>query len=317
MFELLPYLNSKSILFKVSVLLLLIAVSFVLTMVIGLVIAIPIFGTSILENFTNLNDSNNESAIHFLKYFQVVNQIGIFILPVLLYAWLENRNIGSYLRINRKPGVIHLLLSVLLILVSIPVINWMVEINQQMSLPDFMKGIENWMRESEDKTNEITEIFLKVNTIQGLIVNLFIIAFLAAVGEELLFRGVVLRLILEGTKNIHLAIIISAVLFSAMHLQFYGFFPRTILGILFGYIFIWTGTLWIPIILHFLFNGLTVVAAYLFNKGLISTDAESFGTSSSSRIIIGSFILMVVFLLILYKKREIKILGIKKEETSL
>ena len=303
MFEFLPYLNSKSILLKVSVLLLLIAVSFVLTMVIGLVVAIPIFGTSILENFTNLNDSFDESTISFLKYFQVVNQIGIFILPVLLYAWLENRNVGSYLRINCKLGVIHLMLSVLLIFVSIPVINWMVEINQQMSLPDFMKGIENWMRESEDKTNKLTEIFLNVNTINGLIINLFIIAFLAAVGEELLFRGVVLRLILEGTKSIHLAIILSSVLFSAIHMQFYGFLPRAILGILFGYVFILTDTLWIPIILHFIFNGITVVAAYLFNKGLISTDIDSIGTSNSSMIIIGSFVLMIFFLFLLYRKK--------------
>ncbi|OQX74194.1 MAG: hypothetical protein B6D61_11810 [Bacteroidetes bacterium 4484_249] len=303
MFEFLPYLNSKSILLKVSVLLLLIAVSFVLTMVIGLVVAIPIFGTSILENFTNLNDSFDESTISFLKYFQVVNQIGIFILPVLLYAWLENRNVGSYLRINCKLGVIHLMLSVLLIFVSIPVINWMVEINQQMNLPDFMKGIENWMRESEDKTNKLTEIFLNVNTINGLIINLFIIAFLAAVGEELLFRGVVLRLILEGTKSIHLAIILSSVLFSAIHMQFYGFLPRAILGILFGYVFILTDTLWIPIILHFIFNGITVVAAYLFNKGLISTDIDSIGTSNSSMIIIGSFVLMIFFLFLLYRKK--------------
>ena len=249
-----------------------------------------------MENFIELTDINNESTIGFLKYFQVINQLGVFILPVIFYAYLENRKIGNYLKIDKKPGLSLLFLSAILIFVSIPAINWMVVINEQMSLPDFMQGIETWMRSSEDKAKELTDVFLEVDTIRGLLVNLFIIAFLAALGEELLFRGVVLQLLLDGLKNSHLAVIISSIFFSAMHLQFFGFLPRTVLGILFGYVFIWTGSLWIPIILHFLFNGITVVAAYLYNTGQISIDVETFGTTDNNLIIAGSFVLSIIIL---------------------
>ncbi len=306
MFEFLPYLNGKPFYLKISILILVIAVSLVLTSILGILIALPFFGTGILENFNEINGISNEFDIRFLKYFQVVNQLGVFIIPVLFYAYLENRKIGNYLKVDKKPGARFLILSSILIIASIPAINWMVVLNEQMSLPEFMKGFESWMRESEDKANKLTEAFLEVDTISGLIVNLFIIALLAALGEELLFRGVVLQLFYEGLKNSHLAVFISAILFSALHLQFYGFLPRTVLGILFGYIFIWTGSLWIPIILHFLFNGITVVAAYLYNTGHISTDIESFGTTDNNIIIIGSFIISIILLFAIYRIRKMR-----------
>ncbi|MBC8490426.1 MAG: CPBP family intramembrane metalloprotease [Bacteroidetes bacterium] len=316
MIEFLPYLKDKSFLLKISTLILIIAVSLVLSMVLGIIIAIPIFGSGILQQLNDLNDFNNPFTIKVIKYFQVVNQVGIFILPVLFFAYLENRNIGAYLKIDRRPGFIPVLLSILMVIASIPAINWMVEVNRQMSLPDFLQGIESWMKETEERTNALSEAFLNINTVSALIINLVIIAFLASVGEEFLFRGVVLRLFNDWLKNSHLAIIISAVLFSALHLQFYGFLPRMILGILFGYVFIWTGTLWIPVILHFIFNGLTVVAAYLFNRGLISTDIESFGTTDDKFQIIGSCMVTVIFLLLIYlRKNKTVIYKNKKEET--
>lgn len=296
MLDFLPQLQGKPFYIKVATLILIIAISLLLSTIVGILIAIPFFGIGVLENFIELSDISNESTIGFLKYFQVINQLGVFILPVIFYAYLENRKIGNYLKIDKKPGLSLLFLSAILIFVSIPAINWMVVINEQMSLPDFMQGIETWMHSSEDKAKELTDAFLEVDTIGGLLVNLFIIAFLAALGEELLFRGVLLQLLLDGLKNSHLAVIISSILFSAMHLQFFGFLPRTVLGILFGYVFIWTGSLWIPIILHFLFNGVTVVAAYLYNTGRISIDVETFGTTNNNLIIIGSFVLSIVIL---------------------
>jgi membrane protease YdiL (CAAX protease family) len=90
-----------------------------------------------------------------------------------------------------------------------------------------------------------------------------------------------------------------------------------VLGILFGYIFIWTGSLWIPIILHFLFNGITVVAAYLYNTGHTSTDFDSFGTTDNNLIIIGSFVISTLFLFFIYRSRKNRVIpGIKKEGIS-
>ena len=304
MLEYFPFLHDKPFLLKIGYLVLIIALSMVLSMVIGLVLALPFFGTDILSGFSTIDNLSDKSTVAFLKYFQVVNQIGVFVLPAILYAYLESRNAPEYLKINRKPKLSQLLISIFIILASIPAINWLVGINEQMHLPDYMRSIENWMRENEDKTNLLTEVFLSVNTISGLAVNLFIIALMAAIGEELLFRGVVLRIFIDWLKSPHLAVILSSILFSALHLQFFGFLPRMVLGLLFGYIYVWTGSLWIPIILHFLFNGVTVVAAYLFNIGMISTDAESFGSTDNTYIIITSFIISIFLLLALNRKKN-------------
>lgn len=306
MFDFLPHLKEKPILIKGLVLILLIAVSLLFSMVLGIVIAIPFFGTGILEHFNELNDYSNEFTIQFLKYFQVINQIGVFILPAILYAYLENRKPAAYLKLNSRPKFAHLLTASILIIASIPAINWLVEINEGMRLPEIFKDVENWMRDSENKTNQLTEAFLNVTSPGGLLINMIIIALLAAVGEELLFRGVVLQLFIDWFKNRHLAVILSAILFSALHIQFFGFLPRMFLGILFGYIFIWSGSLWIPIVLHFIFNGITVVAVYLYHKGLIQTDVDSFGVTDNALLILSSFFLIALLLYAIYRMGRIK-----------
>lgn len=299
-----PILYNKPFLSKIGYLVLLIALSMVLSMVVGLVLALPFFGSDILTGFTSFDDLSDTSTVAFLKYFQVINQIGVFVLPSIVYAYFENRNVPEFLRLNRKPNYSQLLISIMIIIASFPAISWMVEMNEQMHLPDYLKSIETWMRDNEDKTNLLTEVFLSVNSINGLVINLFIIAIMAAIGEELLFRGVVLRVIFDWLKNPHLAVFISSILFSALHLQFFGFLPRMVLGLLFGYIYLWTASLWIPVILHFLFNGVTVVAAYLYNIGMISTDAERFGSTDNILIIGASFIITIFLLVMLNRKRN-------------
>ncbi|RLD61467.1 MAG: hypothetical protein DRJ05_02555 [Bacteroidetes bacterium] len=306
---------------KLLFLLFIILVSFVVVTLVGLVVAIPFFGIGVLTNLEAFSNIQNEGAIVFIKYFQVINQIGIFVVPAFLYACLEKNKPLSYLQLNRKINFQSFIFSVLIILSSLPAINWMVELNEQMKFPGFLSGLEAWMKETEEKTKQITDVFLKVNSIGGLLINLLIIAFFAALGEELLFRGVILKLLTEWTRNIHWGIFLSAALFSAIHMQFYGFLPRMALGVLFGYIFVWSGSLWIPIALHFIFNGITVVASYLNNIGAISIDPDSLGASSNTLVISISFTISMVFLILLYREKgeinSTKLLEQKKEESPI
>jgi len=304
MLEFLPILKHKSFLTKLSTLVFIIALSLVLLMVVGILLAIPFFGFDILKNLNAMDDLTDVKTIAFLKYFQVINQIGVFILPALVYGYLEERNANRFLNIDKLPQPKLLIISIVLIFVFIPAVNSLVWINEQMKLPGFMKSIEDWMRESEDKTNLLTDAFLNVNSIGGFFINLLIIGLLAAIGEEFLFRGVILRLFNDWIKNIHGAVILSAILFSAFHLQFYGFLPRMALGILFGYVYIWTGSLCIPIILHFIFNGTSVLVAYLYQNNLSSTDSESFGVTDNLFIISVSFLLTIFFLWLIYRNRK-------------
>ncbi|MCD4698905.1 MAG: CPBP family intramembrane metalloprotease [Bacteroidales bacterium] len=302
--DFIPKIQNKPLYLKVLILLLLITSFLMLTMVVGLVIAIPFFGFEVFTKFSNLGNLEDPDTINLLKYLQAINQIGFFIIPSIMYAFLYNRNIGRYLKLTERLNGPVFIISLMILLVSIPAINYLVELNEQMSLPALFRGIEDWMRESEDKTNQLADAFLNTKAFSGFLVNMLIIALLAAVGEELLFRGVFLRLIFEGSRNIHLAIFISAFLFSALHLQFYGFLPRLIIGMIFGYIYYWSANLWIPIILHFVFNGISVSAAYLYETGRITEDVESFGTSENVLVIVMSFGLAVGLLYLLYRRKS-------------
>ena len=166
------------------------------------------------------------------------------------------------------------------------------------------------MQNSEDQAGKITESFLAGNTLSSLANNIILIGILPAVGEELLFRGIVQQLFKKMYGNAHVAIWISAALFSALHLQFFGFLPRLVLGAMFGYMLEWSGTLWLPIIAHFLNNTIAVIAYYLTHQGLLKTDLDKTGTvaDGSFFLVIVSLIFLTVFFRILYLKREIIII---------
>ena len=302
MTELIPYLKDKPVYLKFIALLLLVTVSMVITMTVGVLAAIPFFGTQVLESFTSPMDFSDPGSVGFLKYFQVVNQLGVFILPVIGYAYLESRSVVNYLKMNRSPRTSLLFISFLMIMVSIPAVNWMITVNEKMHLPQILKPVENWMRESEDSLAALTDAFLKTNSISGLLVNLFIIGFLAAVGEELLFRGVILRIFLDWSRNAHLAVVLSSVIFSAFHMQFFGFLPRMFLGILLGYAFVTAGSLWSPVILHFIFNAISVAGAFLYERGMITDDLEQLGQTGNPLIIALSFTLSLMFVMVLNRR---------------
>ncbi|MCX6234828.1 MAG: CPBP family intramembrane metalloprotease [Bacteroidetes bacterium] len=267
----------------------------------GLIIAIPIFGSEVLTSISDLSGESMLNNLDLQRYFQIVSQIGTFILPAALYAFFISRQAPSYLRLDKRPRLISLVLAFLSILVSLPFISWLLQLNASFHLPDFLSGLENWMRSSEEQAARLTEAFLGDTSAKGLIINIVMIGILASVGEELLFRGILIRLFREWLKNPHLAVVISAILFSAMHLQFYGFLPRMVLGILLGYLFVWTRNLWVPILTHLVNNTLSVVAAYMYNAGTISQDMDSFGSSANPLVISISFIFILVVLFALYR----------------
>ena len=194
------------------------------------------------------------------------------------------------------------MLILLLTFAAAPFINFIGELNMRMVFPEWLSGIEQWMQDAEEKAAELTEAFLKVESIGGLAFNLFMIAFLPAIGEELLFRGVIQRIFTRMTKSHHWGIWISAILFSSLHLQFYGFVPRLLLGVLFGYLLVWSGSLWLPIVGHFLNNTFAVLAMFLIDKKLLSPEIEKYGADSDSFYMAGISLLLVLVFLFLIKK---------------
>jgi len=274
---------------------------FLVTFILGVLLAIPLFHINLFTSIAAIADYSNPSSVTLLKYLQIIQSFGLFILPPILAGYFFERNSLGYLRMDKPSKPVIYLLTLVIMFVALPLINWMVVINEGMRLPEFLKSVETWMMSTEKEAAKLTEAFMNVNSFWGLTVNMIMIATLPAIGEEFLFRGLLQRLFDEWVKNIHVAIFISAFLFGAMHMQFYGIVPRMMLGVLFGYLFYWTGSIWVPVFAHFVNNASAVIISYLATRGVIGAGYEDFGATDNFFLIAGSFVFTGVLLIVVYR----------------
>lgn len=285
-----------------------ILVVFLLTFVVGLLIAIPIFQIDITDLTHFLSDYNDPDNLRFLKYLQTIQAFGLFIVPAFIIGFLFHSRPASYLKFN-PTSKRFIILTAFILFASIPLINAMAVFNQSMHFPDWLSGLENWMREKENSAQELTEAFLRMDSLKSLLFNIFMIGILPAIGEELIFRGILQRIFAEWTKNIHWGIALAAIIFSAMHMQFYGFLPRMLLGVVLGYLFYWSGSIWVPITGHFVNNTVAVIAYYFYGDKM-NREIENFGASGDTMIYLVVGILLVAPLMYLFykesKKSEVK-----------
>lgn len=279
-------------------------VSVLVFLIVGMLVAVPFFGLEMLTGSLSASGLTSPEAINFLKYFQVLQSVGLFIVPPILLGWLFQGNIQEYLQLNRSTVIQNYLLATVALLIVIPFINFLGDLNSKMTLPESLSGVENWMRTMEDAAQVMVEKFMKVESISGLLFNVFMIAVLPALGEELMFRGVIQKIFSNWTKNQHWGIWISAFLFSAMHMQFYGFLPRMALGAMFGYLLVWTGTMWAPILAHFVNNLMGVLGYYFINKGVMTKDVEEWGTGTEQLPLVIFSLVAVGFLLFLIHRNQ-------------
>lgn len=278
-----------------------------LFMIVGMVVAIPFYGIDGLLSLLNGVQAEASESINFLKYMQVIQSIGLFVVPPFILGLLYHGNVKEYLLIDRTTKARSFVLAVFSLLAIVPFINFLGDINSKMSFPASLSGLENWMRNMEDNAKVLIEKFMAVQRMGGLLFNVFMIAVLPAIGEEFMFRGVIQRIFTNWTKNYHWGIWITAFLFSAMHMQFYGFLPRMFLGAMFGYLLVWTGTMWVPVLAHFFNNLVGVLGYFLIGKGTISKDIEQFGTDPGELFVVIISALVVGWLLyLIYRDEHLK-----------
>jgi len=249
-----------------------ILISILSTMLVASILAIPIFGGGAIMEVFQAANLENPAHIQILKYFQLTQSIGMFVIPPFIIGWLYSDNYQRYLALDGDIKANHLGMAILALLVVTPAISVIGYFNQGMSLPEWASGIESWMRTMEDQAEVTIKKFIDTQSASGLAFNLFMIAVIPALGEELLFRGVIQRIFTQMTKNYHWGIWISAFLFSALHMQFFGFIPRLLLGGLFGYFLVFSGSIWVPIIAHFINNAVGVLALYAARDGKSSLE---------------------------------------------
>ena len=199
-----------------------------------------------------------------------------FIAPALLAMAIFYFRPIHTMCLDRAPGWTAIIIVVLFYIISLPAMNWLVELNKSMSLPDWMSGIEQAMLKAEEEAAELTKRLLDFQSVGMLIACIFVVGFMAGLSEEMLFRGAMLRTMQDSRMGTHAAVWITAIIFSAIHMQFYGFVPRLLLGVWLGYLLVWTRSLWTPIIAHTLNNATVVVMSFLTNRGIIP---EGYGDS--------------------------------------
>ena len=283
-----------------------ILVSFLVLFVVSILAALPFVGPSAMMDSLSGGDLGSSLTIALLKYFQVVQSIAMFIIPPFIIGYLYEGNAIRYLSLDRKINLNVILIGLLAVIASGPLVGYLGDLNGKMHLPEALSGMEEWMRGMEDNADRLIKRFLEVKTLWGLLFNIFMIAIIPALGEELLFRGVIQKIFTQMTRNYHWGIWISAFLFSALHMQFYGFVPRLILGALFGYLLVFTGSIWLPILAHFLNNLVGVLTLHAENGGSETMDSlNQYADSVSTSPVIAILSLLVVVLLLYLLKKKV------------
>ena len=243
-------------------------------------------------------------SVSSLKWIQFFQSAAMFLLPPLCMAYLWSKQPLEWLKVKGEKELKgERVWAVVLMLVALPAINLLAHINEQMALPAFLEPLEAWMKTQEETAKNLTDQFMHVTTFGGLIINLLLMAVLPAISEELTFRGVLMnlfkvkgeRLKVTGESVPHLAIWCSAILFSAIHLQFYGFVPRMLMGALFGYMLVWTGSLWTPILMHFTNNAMAVILYFVsLRAGWDIEMMDAIGTNDTLWLGVVSMVITIV-----------------------
>lgn len=206
-----------------------------------------------------------------------------FILPSIL-TWricMKQKPLVA-IEANTLPSWKMIGFAVLVYALAIPALNQIVYWNQEMHLPQMFASFEEWCREMERMAEEQTEGLLSSTAIFDTLMNILVIAVLTGIGEEFFFRGGLQRMLTFCKVNNHVAIWTAAVVFSAIHFQFFGFIPRVLLGAWFGYLYWWSRSIWLNAFAHALNNSLVIVSAWLINMGYLSKEFDMLGVATDS-----------------------------------
>jgi uncharacterized protein len=244
----------------------------------------------------------HEGIFSHLHAMILINHIGFFILPSVLFFWIRRVYWPEALGIASFPSLKEGLLASLAILFSLSFVLFVYEWNKALPLPD-------WATSMESDAEAKIQALLSNTSVAAFFINVFLVAVLPALGEEFIFRGILQNAIISITRKPWLAILASATVFSAIHMQFEGFFPRMLLGVLLGYLYVISKNIWLPILAHFINNASQVLLKYL-------TDWANWDTKALEEAEISGLQAMVSFVITVLLCRYLYVFYSRKEKTS-
>lgn len=243
-----------------------------------------------------------------LRIATLINDIIMFVMPPVICAVIYSYRPAEYLRVASAPGLTPLILAVGTMICSIPMMNMIIEWNEGLSLPSSLAAMESWMREAEQRAGDTVNTLMGGSSAGSLILSILIVGVLAGFSEELFFRGGIQRLLVSGRVNPHVAIWVTAFLFSAIHLQFFGFFPRLLLGAFFGYLLYWTKNLWVPIVCHIFNNSIVATVTWMTARGSVTSGGlNEIGTAVSAHQLLWVTVsIIMTFMLLMILKLKMR-----------
>jgi membrane protease YdiL (CAAX protease family) len=232
--------------------------------------------------------------------------VGFIVLPLLVLKFSKSTQTPTDLFQSVPNQTWLLLASAILLVISLPLAEQFALLNKHMSFPDFLKSTEELMNQKEKTAAILTNILVQYAHPSSFLLVFVVMSIIPAIGEELVFRGIVQNELIKIGDNKHFAIWASAFVFSFIHFQFFGFIPRMLLG---GYCYLWTNSLWVPIAMHFVNNALTLVITAFFKTSLLNASQQE-DTTFDIRFFIPYIVAQAVFLFVYYKfvrKQQIKV----------
>lgn len=246
-----------------------------LGMAFGILMVLSLIGGIVLSNITgisllNMGDVNkwehNAQTLTMVRGMVLLQFLGWFLIPSLLFAYFSDPQPAEYLGLRAPSHAFYWILGVAALIVAVPIVEYTGVLNRELA---FNNDSKKWMETMEQNAAKAIQFMLQDRTITNLVLNLIFIAVFAGVGEELFFRGVLQRLFIRSTKSPWAGIILAAFLFSFLHFQFFGFVPRFLLGILLGAMYWYSGSLWVAIIAHVVYDAFFITYAH-FHPELIA-----------------------------------------------
>lgn len=271
---------------------------YMVLLIFGCGIVISLFG--LLLSYGIWGKDMDELTPGYYRFMQLFNAIGVFLVPALLFSYLQRKRWFSYSQADCRPNNGMTLLYVAAAsLCILPIAGMVVELGKLVPWPDFMAKWEKLMHEQQDSVDHVLEMMTADTHISTLILNLLVCALLPAVSEELFFRGSLQQLLHHWFKNSHAAIWVTGFIFSAIHLQIDGFVARWLLGVYLGYLLVWSGSLWVPILAHFLHNALSIIIQHIVTvNGTITEENFTFSSILST---IVALLFLVFFIYLIYR----------------
>lgn len=258
----------------------------------AMLVSVPLYGLSWEQIQLHLDTGFRIADPGLVRFFQAVQTITVFIIPAIIANSLLLKKES---RFNAEKFNMRILIAAGLVLVTflaaMPSLNFLIRLNESLHFPDSLKAMEEKLILLEEERNLITERLLSEKTGRSFLFNLLAVAILPAIGEEFFFRGIVQQILSRWFRNIHLAVFLSAALFSAIHLQFFGFIPRFLLGAFFGYLFVWARNIWLPVMAHMVNNALAISLIFIGEGRLLNSSWFGEGDFTRLSLVIFSTIL--------------------------